>query len=93
MSRRRRKSEAAGAPLRASEHEVQLLRRRRSPAHPWAWRASCRLCGALGAGWTKAEQEATELGFEHARHYTEAEQLVLELELPNGRITKRIAAA
>jgi hypothetical protein len=82
---------AAGAPLAASEHVVRLVRRRRSPEAPWSWRALCSVCGPLGVGWTKADQEATELGFEHARYYTEPTQLELELELPNGRLRKRRA--
>jgi hypothetical protein len=91
MSRRRQKGlgGAAGAVLTASEHRVGLVRRRRTPDKPWSWRAKCSVCGPLGDGWTKAEQEATELGFEHASYYTEPEQLTLELELPNGRMRRR----
>jgi hypothetical protein len=91
MSRKRQKAAggAIGAALTASEHVVRLDRRRRTPEHPWSWRATCRVCGPLGDGWTKAEQEATELGFEHAVYHARPTQLELELELPNGRMRKR----
>lgn len=80
---------AAGAALTASEHVTRLVRRRRTPDHPWQWRAVCARCGPLGAGWTKAEQAATETGFEHVAEHTEPRQLELELELPNGRMRRR----
>jgi hypothetical protein len=81
--------ERTRAALAGSEHAVALRRRRRSPERPWSWRAVCAVCGPLGDGWTKSDQEATELGFDHAREHSEPTQLELELELPNGRIRKR----
>jgi hypothetical protein len=80
---------AAGAVLPACEHVVQLVRRRRSPERPWSWRAVCRACGPLGGAWTNGQQEATELGFRHAVEHAEPTQLVIELELPQGRIRRR----
>lgn len=82
---------ATGADLTASGGLVRLVRRRRTPDHPWRWRAVCDRCGPLGEGWTTAEQAATEEGFEHARRHVEPEQLTLELELPNGRRARRAA--
>jgi hypothetical protein len=91
MSRKRQKAAggATGAALTASEHVTRLVRRRRTPETPWSWRAVCGACGPLGGGWTKAEHEATELGFAHALEHARPTQLELELELPNGRMRKR----
>jgi len=84
-----RRAGAIGARLRPSEPLVRIRRRRRSPEHPWAWRPVCDSCGPLGDGWTKSEQAATELGFEHARRHVEPLQLELELEVDGARRRKR----
>jgi hypothetical protein len=70
---------------------VRLVRRRRSPSHPWRYRAVCERCGELGEGSTFSEAEATELGFEHARRHVEPTQLELELEPPARRRKRRAA--
>jgi len=72
---------------------VAIRRRRPSPAKPWSYRAVCASCGMLGDGWTKSEQAATELGFDHARRHVEPRQLELELETPTGKRRRRRRAA
>jgi len=88
MSRRK----ATGADLKASGGSVRLVRRRRSPSHPWRWRVLCDRCGAPVSDWTASEQAATELGFEHARRHREPQQLELELDVAGRRRRRRRAA-
>jgi len=74
MTRRRRRRPVSKAELGPI---VSLKRRRRSPDKPWSYRPFCVACGPLGDGWTKSEQAATELGFEHAIEHVEPRQLEL----------------
>jgi len=67
----------------ASGPIVRLVRRRKSPAHAWRYRAVCSSCGPLAGGWT-SEQTATERGFDHARFHVTPEQLELELVVVDG---------
>jgi len=84
MTTRSGRRKAVGADLTGSGPVTRLVRRRRSPAHPWAWQSVCSFCGPIGDGFVKSEQAATEAGFEHARRHREPKQLELELFVVDG---------